>query len=115
MSIDKMKPTQLITQGHYAGLTKMVNLNVIHKLICCNVADRGIYIESIDVTNFNGYLVIDMSIDEQRKDTQVLADSAPYKVESYNTIPSVSEAEFSKFLSTAMWVLIDPRVETKGE
>tara|TARA_R110002012_G_scaffold312000_1_gene522052 strand:- start:350 stop:685 length:336 start_codon:yes stop_codon:yes gene_type:complete len=111
-----MQEVKIIKVGHYAGLAKTVNLNIIHNLIDCNVTDRGINIAAIDVTKFNGYFVIDMSTRATIQSTKVMvgqpnrAEASPATVKGiieYKTVPEITEAEFAKFLSTALWVKVD--------
>lgn len=102
-----MVPTQVITQGRYVGLAKEFDPKVSHNFIAKNVTDRGINIASISANGFSGYWVLELNVRLSIPDEEVfplIEDHTPIK---FKTTQSITEAEFSKFLSTAMWMLID--------
>ena len=104
--VAQIRPAQLITQGRYIGLAKEFNPTVMHNFIGCNVADRGINIAGISANKFNGYWVLELNVRLLIPDAEVfplIEDHTPIK---FKTTQDITEAEFSKFISTAMWMLV---------
>ena len=105
IEVAQIRPVQIITQGRYIGLAKKFNPVDSANLTGCNVTDRGINIAGISANKFNGYWVLELNVRLLIPDTAVYISVKPYPVK-FKTVPEVPEEEFSKFLSTAMWMLV---------
>ena len=99
-----MQEVKIIKVGNYAGLAREVDLPEVHKLIGRNVTGRGVFIESVNICSFDGYFLVDMRTSEPPPDIKGIKSTVGY---TYKIYPEVTEDEFAKFLSTALWVKVD--------
>lgn len=104
---EEIRAAQLITIGRYAGIAKKFDPQLTYPFIACNVAERGINIAEISAHKFCSYWVLELVIRKAISDMEVfplIEDHTPIK---YKTTQEITEEEFAKFLSTAVWVSVD--------